>query len=387
MGFQGQGIKIALFDGGFYKYLNYTAFDSIRKKNNIKATWDFVSNDANVNDDDPHGMSCLSTMAANLPGQFVGTSPSSEYYLFRTEDSGSEFPIEEAYWLIAAERADSIGVHIISSSLGYTRFDDAFFNHQYTDLNGLRTIVSKAASIAVSKGIIVTNSAGNEGNDPWKYISAPADGINVLAVGAVNTSKQIANFSSFGPSADGRIKPDIISVGWNTQLIAADGNVGIGSGTSFSNPTIAGLIACLWQAFPEFSALEIIDAVKKSSSQYNNPDNRMGYGIPNMKVAYLALDQERNIRNAKRILTEKNIILYPNPFISNLKIAYKSNNTGTFNWSIINISGQIIKTGIESVKKDQYYVFKIEALDNLTKGMYFLNYSDDQGKGSIQLIK
>jgi subtilisin family serine protease len=216
-------------------------------------------------------------MAANLPGRFVGSSPDADYYLFRTENARSEYPIEEVNWLMAAERADSIGVDIISSSLGYTVFDDNIFDHSYSDLNGTGTIVSKAASMAVSKGMIVSSSAGNEGDDPWKYISAPADGKNVLAVGAINTSNQIAPFSGFGPSADGRIKPDVVSVGFNTQLIASDGNIGLGIGTSFSNPNIAGLIACLWQGFPEFNNLEIIQAIKQSSHQYLHPEKVTEY--------------------------------------------------------------------------------------------------------------
>lgn len=386
-GFLGDGIKIAVFDGGFFKYLNLLAFDSLRKQNKIKHTWDFISNDASVNEDDPHGMNCLSIMGANLPGSFVGTSPHADYYLYRTEDAKTEFPIEEVYWLIAAERADSAGIHIISSSLGYTTFDNSFFDHQYSDLNGNGTIVSKAASMAVAKGMIVTNSAGNEGDDPWKYISAPADGINVLAIGAINTSKQLAGFSGLGPSSDGRTKPDIVSVGVNTQLISIDGNVGIGSGTSFSNPIIAGLIACLWQAFPEFSNLEIIQAVKKSSDQYLNPDNKKGYGIPNMRIAYMDLNMQREIKNAKRILTENNIKLYPNPVTNTAKIAYKSTIDGLFNWKMINSIGQIIKSGQLPVKKDDYYIIELGNLEFIPGGKYFLVYYNGDEHGTLPFIK
>ena len=386
-GFFGDGVKIALFDGGFYKYQNHTAFDSLRKQNKIKYTWDFVSNDASVNEDDQHGMNCFSIMGANLPGTFVGTSPHADYYLFRTEDVRTEFPIEEVYWLIAAERADSIGVHIISSSLGYTTFDDSYFDHRYNDLSGNMTIVSKAASMAVAKGMIVMNSAGNEGDAPWKYISAPADGVNVLAVGAINSNKQLAGFSGVGPSADGRIKPDIVSVGVNTQLISFDGTVGIGSGTSFSNPNIAGLIACLWQAYPEFSHLEIIQAVKKSGDQFLSPDNKKGYGIPNMHLAYLDLNNQREIKNAKRILTEKNIKLYPNPLTTEGKIAYKSTADGSFSWKMINLNGQMLKSNQLTVKKDEYYVIELGNLESLPKGKYFLVYQNGEEHGTIPIIK
>jgi hypothetical protein len=386
-GFTGSGIKIAVFDAGFFKYQTYDAFDSLRKKDKIKYTWDFVSNHSSVNEDDPHGMSCLSIMGANLPGRFVGSAPGAEFYLFRTEDARSEYPIEEVYWLMAAESADSIGVDIISSSLGYTTFDNSMFDHVYSDLNGTGTIVSKAASTAVSKGMIVTSSAGNEGDDPWKYISAPADGKNVLAVGAINTSNQIAPFSGFGPSADGRTKPDIVSVGFNTQLIASDGNVGIGNGTSFSNPNIAGLIACLWQSFPEFNNLEIIQAIKQSSHQYLNPDNRKGYGIPNMQLAHEDLNKQRDIRNAQKMLIEKNIAVYPNPINSYCKIAYKPSQDGIFIWRLVNTNGQTIMSEKNSVKSSQYYVFEIKDLSSLSRGVYFLLYSNGTEKGTLKIIK
>ncbi|MFZ9240438.1 MAG: S8 family serine peptidase [Chitinophagaceae bacterium] len=327
-GFTGSGIKIAVFDAGFFKYQTYDAFDSLRKKDKIKYSWDFVSNHSSVNEDDPHGMSCLSIMGANLPGRFV-----------------------------------------------------------YSDLNGTGTIVSKAASMAVAKGMIVTSSAGNEGDDPWKYISAPADGKNVLAVGAINTSNQIAPFSGFGPSADGRTKPDIVSVGFNTQLIASDGNVGIGNGTSFSNPNIAGLIACLWQSFPEFNNLEIIQAIKQSSHQYLNPDNRKGYGIPNMLLAHEDLNKQRDIRNAQKILIEKNIAVYPNPIYSYCKIAYKASQDGIFIWRLVNTNGQTIMSEKNSVKSSQYYVFEIKDLSSLSRGVYFLLYSNGTEKGTLKIIK
>ena len=386
-GLKGSGIKIAVFDAGFFKYLSYDAFDSLRRREKIKYTWDFVSNHRFVDEDDAHGMSCLSIMAANLPGRFVGSSPDAEYYLFRTENARSEYPIEEVNWLMAAERADSIGVDIISSSLGYTTFDDKIFDHSYSDLNGTGTIVSKAASMAVSKGMIVCSSAGNEGDDPWKYISAPADGKNVLAVGAINTSNQIAPFSGFGPSADGRTKPDVVSVGFNTQLIASDGNIGLGNGTSFSNPNIAGLIACLWQGFPEFNHLEIIQAIKQSSDQYLNPDNRRGYGIPNMQLAYEDLSKQRDIRNAKKILIEKNIVVYPNPINDHCKIAYKALQDGNFQWKMININGQSIRSDEQKVKSNQYYVFDIKNLSTIPKGTYFLSYINGAEKGIIKIIK
>lgn len=386
-GFFGDGIKIALFDAGFYRFTNLSAFDSLKNQNKFKDSWDFVSNEASVTDDDQHGTKCLSIMGANLPGIFVGSSPHATYYLYRTEDAETEYPIEEVYWLIAAERADSLGVDMISSSLGYTVFTDPYFNHRFSNLNGTETIVSKAASMAVSKGMIVMNSAGNEGGRPWKYISAPADGIHVLAVGAINTAKQLAEFSGIGPTADGRIKPDIVSVGVNTQLIESDGTVGSGNGTSFSNPNIAGLVACLWQAFYDFSNLEIIQAIKNSADQFLSPDNLKGYGIPNLHKAYSDLYHQRAIRLSKKILTEKNPQIFPNPIIEVGNIAYKSTSEGIFQWKLINLYGQVFRSGTLNVKKDEYYVIELRNLEHVSKGNYFLIYQNGEEHGVLPFIK
>jgi serine protease AprX len=386
-GFQGKGIKIAVLDAGFFKYQNITAFDSLKVNGQLKMTWDFVDNNASVNEDDAHGMQCLSILAANLPGAFVGTAPASSYYLFRTEDVASEFPVEEQNWLAAAERADSIGVQLISSSLGYNTFDDASFNYAYADMNGKKTMVTRGAAMASNKGMIVMNSAGNSGSSAWKYLIAPADGVDVLAVGAVNSLKQIAPFSSFGPSSDNRVKPDIASVGWNTFLISTNGTVAQANGTSFSNPNIAGLVACLWQAFPECSNKEIIATVRKSGDRYSNPDVRTGYGIPNMRVAYEMLEKERNIKKAKAILKTDRLKIYPNPMTDQFTIVYNGKSNGKLLVQLLSIEGKLIRNLSYDVLENEYYFFNVNGLGSQASGQYILFFQDGDGAGTIRIMK
>jgi hypothetical protein len=386
-GFQGKGIKIAVLDAGFFKYQNIAAFDSLKINGQLKMTWDFVDNNPSVNEDDAHGMQCLSVLAANLPGAFVGTAPAASYYLFRTEDVATEFPVEEQNWLAAAERADSIGVQMISSSLGYNTFDDARFNYTYADLNGKKTMITRGATMATNKGMIVMNSAGNSGNSAWKYLLAPADAVDVLAVGAVNNLKQVAPFSSFGPSSDNRVKPDIASVGWNTFLISTNGTVAQANGTSFSNPNIAGLIACLWQAFPEFSNKEIIETVRKSSDRYNNPDARTGYGIPNMRLAYGMLEKESNIRKAKGLLKADRLKVYPNPITDEFTIVYNGKTNGKLSLQLLSIEGKLIRNLSYDVLENEYYFFNVNGLGSQASGQYILSYKDGEGAGTLRIMK
>jgi len=285
IGARGQNMQVAFLDGGFFGYQTNPFFDSVRNQNRILATRDFVLNETSVNEDDAHGMACFSIVAGNIPGSYVGSAPYASFYLLRTEDVGSEQLIEEYNWGSGAEYADSAGVDVISSSLGYSTFDDPAYNHSYADMNGNTTIVSRFADLAAKKGMLVVNSAGNEGNKAWKYIVAPADADSVLSVGAVNGTGTIAAFSSFGPTSDGQIKPDVVSVGQGTFLSTSGGTVGTGSGTSFSGPNMAGLATCLWQLFPEFNSYKIIETLRRSADRYNAPHEQYGYGLPDMKKA------------------------------------------------------------------------------------------------------
>ena len=289
-GFSGQGMQMAILDAGFRNHQILPTFDSIRNNGQVLGTWDFVSNHTNVNDDNSHGTHCFSTIAANMPGSFVGTAPKSAYYLFRTEDVGSEFPIEEQNLAAGLERADSLGVDVASISLGYFEFDDYLLNHSYADMNGNTTIAARAADFAAHKGMLVVAAAGNEGDNDWHYIITPADADSVLAVGAVDSFGIVANFSSYGPSSDGQIKPSVTAMGvWSTIANAATGQPAQSSGTSFATPIMAGLATCLWQAFPQATNMQIIQALQQAGTHYSNPNDSIGHGTPSMKKAFVIL--------------------------------------------------------------------------------------------------
>ncbi len=292
-GFRGQNMQMAIIDAGFFNYNILPTFDSTRLNNRILGTWDFVAEESSVAEDDSHGMHCLSTIAANLPGVFVGTAPQTSFYLFRSEDAASEYPIEEHNLAAAAERADSLGVDICSISLGYSTFDDPAFDYTYSQLNGNTTISAKAVDIASKKGMLMIAAAGNEGSNSWHYIITPADADSVMAVGAVDTLGNIAAFSSYGPSSDRQVKPAVAAVGRNA--VVANNFSGLpnyGSGTSYACPNMAGITTCLWQAFPEAGNMEIINTLEASASQYNSPDDRKGYGIPDAKKAFVLLQKK-----------------------------------------------------------------------------------------------
>jgi serine protease AprX len=289
-GFRGQGMQMAVLDAGFYHYLSLPTFDSIRNNGQVLGTWDFVAGDASVDEDHSHGMNCLSIIAANMPGIFMGTAPKTSFYLYRTEDVNSEYPIEEQNWVAGMERADSLGVDITSTSLGYFNFDNAIFNYTYANMDGNTTMSARGADLAAKKGMLVVMAAGNEGQSAWHYIITPADADSVMAVGAVSTSGVVAGFSSYGPSSDGQVKPSVAAVGVNAVIAnPANGQPTFGSGTSFACPNMAGLTTCLWQAFPEINNIGIINAIQQSATKAAAPDNRVGYGIPDMKKAFVML--------------------------------------------------------------------------------------------------
>lgn len=293
LGFQGNGMQLAVLDAGFYHYLSLPVFDSMRMNNQVLGTYDFVEQNESVDEDYYHGMQCLSTIAANLPGQFVGTAPKTSFYLFRTEDVFSEYPIEEHFLAAGYERADSAGVDVTSTSLGYALFNDPAFNHTYNDMDGNTTMGARAADLGAKKGMLMMISAGNEGNNGWHYIVTPGDADSAITVGAVDTTGAVGSFSSYGPSADGDIKPSLAAVGWNAIVASTiDGMPTYSSGTSFACPNLAGIATCLWQAFPEVSNMHLFDVMKTSASKADQPDDRVGYGIPDVKKAFALLLKE-----------------------------------------------------------------------------------------------
>lgn len=286
MGLTGKGVNVALFDAGFFKADKLSTFDHLFKNDKIKYTLDLVDDEADVFDDDDHGLHVFSCMAAYTPNKMIGTSPDANYYLFRTEMGAKEYLIEELNWIRAAEMADSMGIDIINSSLGYTTFDDVSMNHKHSDLDGKTAYISIGAAAAASRGMLVVNSAGNDGNDKWKKIGVPADVPTILSIGAVGSDLKIAPFSSFGPNANGIIKPDVCALGFYTTVASSYGSFYPGNGTSYSSPILCGGIACLYQSSKMVSPEKMINAVKMSSHRFNHPDSSYGYGVPDL---YLAL--------------------------------------------------------------------------------------------------
>lgn len=294
---KGQGMLIGVLDSGFEDTDSLAAFDDLRAREGVLLARDMVNHDGDVYGDHWHGRSVLSCMTGILPGYLQGTAPQADYVLLRTEevgppDIGFEFVVEEDNWVAGAELCDSIGCDVLNTSLGYTTFDDSLTNHSYNELDGATTRISIAAGMASQKGMIPVQSAGNSGQSAWHFISAPADAIDILAVGAVGSFGEHAPFSSFGPSADGRMKPDVCAMGWGAIGLRPQGDsIAPLNGTSFSSPILAGLVACLWQLHPQRTAHEVMQAVRESASLYFAPNDSMGYGIPNFLVAHNALLQ------------------------------------------------------------------------------------------------
>jgi len=288
-GFRGKGLVVAVLDAGFANADSVPALDSLRLGGRLLGSRDFVDPGGNLFRGHYHGMSVLSAMAGNLPGQLIGTAPDASFWLLRTEDAASEYPIEEDFWVAGAEFADSVGADLINSSLGYSVFDLPSLNHRYGEMDGRTTRVTRGANWAASRGILVFSSAGNEGNKSWRYITAPADGDSVIAVAAVDREGLRASFSSVGPSARGAVKPELAAMGSGTAVSWTDGSVYPLSGTSFSSPVLAGMTASLWQAYPSATASQVRKALIMSGDRSLNPDTLLGYGIPDMQAASLLL--------------------------------------------------------------------------------------------------
>ncbi len=314
-GNHGEGMSIAILDGGYLGVNTSSAFADLFSNNQIdlSVSFDYVSNQPNVFQYHDHGTRVFSTMAAFEEGIFVGGARKADYQLYITEDVSSEHRIEEYNWLFAAEKADSLGVDIITSSLGYGTFDPPSGSYTPADMDGETTVISRAAQTAFERGMIVITSAGNSGASSWGIIVAPADAADVLAVGNVNYIGTRAVSSSTGPTANNQIKPDVMAMGTSTSVINSSGNLTTSSGTSLAAPLVASLVAGIWQQYPELTNKELINAVRASSSQHANPDNLMGYGIPNFKAVVNYLEEQTFSQSAY-------FIAYPNPFSSQVTI-------------------------------------------------------------------
>lgn len=382
-GFKGDSIIIVILDAGFERADILPVFHSLRINNKILSTADFVSQTSSVYNENAHGMNVFSLVGGNIPGTFIGSAPEASFCLVRTEDVNSEYIVEEYNWARGAEYADSIGADIINSSLGYFQFDDTTQDYRYENLDGNTAISTRAADIAASKGILVVSSAGNEGTDSWHYINAPADGDSVLSVGATNYKNIRAKFSSYGPRIDGVIKPNIMAPGDSIIIQNSDNSFVYGSGTSFSAPIITGFAACLWQAFPNASNMDIFNAIQMSSTHYINPNDSLGYGTPDFEEAFAILYQKKLDQNN----AIKNFDIFPNPFSSSLYILIKNNISTEIRVDIFTIQGKLIF----SQKFDPVYLISpylsINGFENDPKGLYLVRVSTNSIYQTFKVIK
>ncbi len=375
-GYRGQGMMIAILDGGFTDTETHVAFDSLWINNQILGTKDFVHPGGSVFTESSHGTSVLSTIGANVPGQLIGTAPKAMFWLLRSEYVLSEHLVEEYNWVSAAEFADSVGVDIINSSLGYIDFDFPQWNHTYEHMNGITAVVTRGADLATSKGILVVNSAGNSGgNSGFPYIGAPADGFNVFSIGAVKGDGTRASFSSIGPTFDGRIKPDIMAMGQGTALANGNNNFTFGNGTSFSSPVIAGMSACLWQANPSFTNLTVKEAIKMSSDNSLQPDVTYGYGIPDFFQANSFLTSiDTGLQKEVKLLQ-----VSPNPFVTVNNIQFFTNSE--CNIRIYDVHAQMI----HEIQLNGYASAQLsQLLNSLRAGFYNIEVTSEE---KIQILK
>ena len=295
-GYKGEGMEIAVIDAGFNHFPKIELMDNIK----VKGSKGFVyQNEDLFSNANQHGQNVLSCIGGNKPNQYVGTAPEASFWLLGSEDARTEFPIEEDYWAAAIEYADSVGVDVVNTSLGYAKFDAPAKSYTHQDLNGRTAYISIVANKAVDKGIFVVGSAGNSGNDEWRKITCPADAINMLTVGAIQKDSTIAKFSSRGMTADLRVKPDVVTLGVNASVITDKGLVRPSNGTSFSSPIMCGMVACLWQAFPTLTNKELLEVIRESASRYERFDEDFGYGIPDMKKAMVLAQAQVELKEAR----------------------------------------------------------------------------------------
>lgn len=379
-GHRGNEIVVAVFDGGFQGVDTAQPFQHIfdDDRMNLTVSTDFVRNSNDVFQYDDHGTQVFSVIAAFQDGVFIGGSYEAEYQLYVTEDVSSEYRIEEYNWLFAAERADSAGVDVVNSSLGYYDFNDSGMNYSQSAMDGKTTVVSKAAQMLADRGVIVVCSAGNEGNVAWKLITAPADAKDVLAVANVNSAGLRAGSSSIGPAADGRIKPDVAALGVNTSVVKPSGALGSASGTSLASPLVTSLAAGVRQRYPQLSNIDIINAIRKSASQSSNPDNLLGFGIPNFTavVNYIEQSHQENVFE-----------VYPNPVTKDsITISpFDPNLVRSCKVEVVTSQGQTVYEA--SVKFSWANRTHTSYVTSLPSGVYFMRISWGDKRFTYRVVK
>lgn len=377
--YTGQGMTVAVLDAGFPKVNTMTSFERLRGAGKLLGSYDFVNRDTDVytNTTSNHGSLVLSTMAGFVENEFVGSAPDASYYLFITEDAPNENPVEESYWVEAAERADSLGVDVINTSLGYTTYDNSNYSYTTSDMNGNTAFITKGANIAFEKGMLLVTSAGNSGNstDPWQIVGAPADASGVLSIGAVQADGTYADFSSKGNSTQPTQKPDVVAQGQASYVITEDDMIVTANGTSFSSPIMAGGVTCLWQGLSSLNNSEIMQLVRESASQYSAPDYFLGYGIPNLQRA---LNNGMGIVDAKD--DNKKLNTYPNPVSQDLFITFSTNND-SIELYVFDILGKLVIQKHVTVSNSRI------DMTSLSSGMYIVKLQSSNETKTIKLIK
>ncbi len=362
-GYRGQGMYIAVLDAGFENGDKVPFLKNLREDGRILGTYNFVEGQENVYNTGSHGLEVLSCIGGYELDKHIGTAPEASFYLFRTEDAETEYRVEEFNWLVAAEKADSLGVDVLNSSLGYTDYDLDAQDYVYADMNGKKSIISRAATWAASTGMIVVNSAGNEGWDSWKYIGAPADADSILTVGSVDSNKKRSYFSSFGPTSDKRIKPNLCAAGNPASVGKPSGAIGMNTGTSFSSPVMCGMVASFWQAFPQLTNMEIIEVLQKAGSQASKPDSILGYGIPDFNLAY-------QIAQLKIEKAKTGFHVFPNPLPTGqaIRLAFSESYVSKkLKVELVNMKGSVLESFTLN-KATAHYEW--DATAKLPKGLY-----------------
>jgi len=383
LGYSGQGKLISVLDAGFSDVDTHIGFDSLRTSGRLIDEHNFVLATNFVYSYDLHGTEVLSTMAGYVPNTFVGSAPLASYALYVTEDDDGDQPIEMINMLCGAERADSIGSDIITSSLGYNTFDDPADNFVFANLDGKTTIAAKAANIATKKGMLFIASAGNEGGDSWNNILTPGDADSALTIGNVDIT-EVNDFSSgYGPNAAGQVKPDVCTLGDPANVFSSSGYTS-GEGTSFSTPQIAGWAACLWQASPHATPAQLRKAINSSANHYTSPGTQIGYGIPNFGSAAVTL----GVQDTQSPQNEGDwIVATPNPFTDNIVLQVTPNNAGIIEFRLTDAAGRVVGTAQNNFKKGDNAPFTITTPASLSKGVYFLKAVSATQHKVIRLVR
>lgn len=359
--YDGAGMLIAVLDGSFYRADDYGGLARVFDEGRVVATYDFVNNDTNAfRATGTHGTRVFSIMAGDVDGQLVGSAPKASYALLRSEDEESETKVEEDNWIFAMEFADSIGSDIVTSSLGYTTFDSNI-NYTPADMDGRTAIVTLGAVMAHRKGMVVVASAGNTGGTNWRIVSAPADADSILAVGAVDSTRNVALFSSRGTTADGRVKPDVMAQGVLTAQLGTNGVVSRGNGTSFSAPVIAGFAACFWQANPQYNNYEVMQLIRSSCDRFNVPNTDYGYGIPSFKLAM-------QLSGAAEYTSD---MVFPNPSSGSITVQIDVPDPTLY--EIVDLTGRVVQEGLLNFPQNGHIQFDA----SLANGMYTLRFLSD----------